>query len=91
VRLDFHVRVLPRPWRHRNAEKGRWICPARAKLEPNIHRDGKASARTYLLPFMLTDAPIPSGVLEEISVTFLPQFLGAFPWALSPLGALAYL
>ena len=30
-----------------------------------------------------------STLIEEISVTFLPQFLGAFPKALSPLGALA--
>ena len=38
-------------------------------------------------PSMLTDGPTPSGVMDEISVTFLPQFLGAFPWALPPLGA----
>jgi hypothetical protein len=38
---------------------------------------------------MLMDGPIPESVIEEISVTFLPQFLGALPWALSPLGALA--
>ena len=38
---------------------------------------------------MLMDAPIPSVLIEEISVTFfLPQFLGAFPYALSPSGAL---
>ena len=42
-------------------------------------------------PRMLIDAPIPSKVIEEISVTFLPQFLGALPRALSPLGALPYL
>ena len=40
---------------------------------------------------MLIDGPIPSVLIEEISVTFLPQFLGAFPLALSPFGALAYL
>src|SRR4051794_24091735 len=40
---------------------------------------------------MLIDAPIPSSVIEVISAMFLLQFLGAFPWALSPLGALAYL
>ena len=40
---------------------------------------------------MLIDAPIPSSVIEVISVMFLPQLLGAFPWALTPLGALAYL
>lgn len=28
-------------------------------------------------------------LIEEIKVTFLPQFLGTFPLALSPLGALA--
>ena len=39
-------------------------------------------------PSMLTEAPIPSNVMEEMSVTFLPQFLGTFPRALSPLGAL---
>jgi hypothetical protein len=27
------------------------------------------------------DAPIPSKLIEEISVTFLPQFLGALPRA----------
>jgi hypothetical protein len=32
---------------------------------------------------------MPSKLIEEIKVTFLPQFLGAFPNALSPLGALA--
>ena len=42
-------------------------------------------------PSMLIDGPIPSKVIEEISVTFLPQFLGALPRALSPLGALPYL
>src|ERR687897_866707 len=40
---------------------------------------------------MLIDGPIPSNVTDEMSVTFLPQFLGAFPKALSPLGALPYL
>ena len=40
-------------------------------------------------PWMLIDGPIPSKLIEEISVTFLPQFLGALPWARSPLGALA--
>src|SRR5215207_1282918 len=39
---------------------------------------------------MLIDAPIPESVTEEMRVTFLPQFLGAFPKALSPFGALAY-
>jgi hypothetical protein len=29
-------------------------------------------------PSMLIDGPIPSIVMDEISVTFLPQFLGAF-------------
>ena len=40
---------------------------------------------------MLTEAPIPSVVeMQEISVTFLSQFLGALPKALAPsLGALA--
>lgn len=42
-------------------------------------------------PSMLSDGPIPSTVIvEEMSVTtFLAQFLGALPCALSPLGALA--
>ena len=40
-------------------------------------------------PWMLIDGPIPSKVIEEMRVTFLPQFLGALPCALSPLGALA--
>ncbi len=40
---------------------------------------------------MLIDGPIPSVPIEEISVTFLPQFLGALPRTLSPLGALPYL
>jgi len=35
------------------------------------------------------DAPNPSKLIEEMSVTFLPQFLGTVPCALSPLGALA--
>jgi hypothetical protein len=30
-------------------------------------------------PSMLMDAPMPESVIEEMSVTFLPQFLGAFP------------
>jgi len=38
---------------------------------------------------MLIDAPIPDSVMEEISVTFFLQFLGAFPYALPPIGALA--
>jgi len=39
---------------------------------------------------MLKDGPIPpSSVIEEISVTFLPQLRGAEPRALWPLGALA--
>ena len=38
---------------------------------------------------MLIDGPIPSRAIEEISVTFFPQFLGALPRALSPLGARA--
>ncbi|MGG7382783.1 hypothetical protein ACQ7B2_29920, partial [Escherichia coli] len=42
-------------------------------------------------PSMLMEGPIPSDVIEERRVTFLPQFLGAFPRALPPLGALAYL
>ena len=42
-------------------------------------------------PSMLIDGPIPESVTEEMRVTFLPQFLGAFPCALSPLGALPYL
>src|SRR5215216_1276030 len=42
-------------------------------------------------PSMLIDGPIPSKVIEQMSVTFLPQFLGALPRALSPLGALPYL
>jgi hypothetical protein len=37
---------------------------------------------------MLIEVPIPSRVIEEINVTFLSQFLGAFPRALSPLGVL---
>ena len=41
---------------------------------------------------MLNDGPIPSAsVIDEINVTFLPQFLGALPEARSPFGALAYL
>ena len=40
---------------------------------------------------MLMEGPIPSEPIEEISVTFFPQFLGALPRALSPLGALPYL
>ncbi len=37
-------------------------------------------------PSMLIDAPIPSSVvLEEMRVTFGPQFLGAFPNALTGL------
>src|SRR5215212_6542172 len=40
---------------------------------------------------MLIDGPIPSKVTDEMRVTFLPQFLGTFPRALSPFGALAYL
>jgi hypothetical protein len=42
-------------------------------------------------PSMLMDGPIPSKLIDEISVTFLPQFLGALPCDLSPLGALPYL
>ena len=42
-------------------------------------------------PSMLMEGPIPSESIEEISVTFLPQFLGALPRALCPLGALPYL
>jgi hypothetical protein len=38
---------------------------------------------------MLIEGPIPSEEIEEMSVTFFSQFLGAFPKALSPLGALA--
>ncbi len=39
---------------------------------------------------METDAHIaPSRVIEAISVWFLPRFLGTFPYARSPLGALA--
>ena len=38
---------------------------------------------------MLIEGPIPSEEIEEMSVTFFSQFLGAFPNALSPLGALA--
>jgi hypothetical protein len=41
-------------------------------------------------PSMLIDGPIPSKVIEEMRVTFLPQLLGALPRALSPLGALPY-
>jgi hypothetical protein len=37
---------------------------------------------------MLIDGPIPSTLIEEISVTFLLRFLGALPRARSPLGAL---
>ena len=40
-------------------------------------------------PWMLMDGPIPFVVIDEMSVMFLPQFLGAFPNALRPLGALA--
>jgi hypothetical protein len=39
-------------------------------------------------PSMLMEASIPSNVMDEMRVTFLPQFLGALPRALSPLGAL---
>jgi hypothetical protein len=38
---------------------------------------------------MLIDGPIPFVVIDEMSVTFVPQFLGAFPKALCPLGDLA--
>lgn len=38
---------------------------------------------------MLIEGPIPSEEIEEMSVTFLSQFLGAFPKALWPLGAFA--
>ena len=37
---------------------------------------------------MLMDGPIPQSMIEEMSVTFFPQFLGALPCARSPLGAL---
>jgi hypothetical protein len=37
---------------------------------------------------MLMDGPIPFVVMDEMSVMFLAQFLGAFPKALPPLGAL---
>ena len=38
---------------------------------------------------MLKDGPIPScRVIEEMRVMFLAQFLGAFPRALSPFGAI---
>jgi hypothetical protein len=40
-------------------------------------------------PWMFMDGPIPFVVIDEMSVMFLPQFLGAFPKALCPLGALA--
>ena len=40
-------------------------------------------------PSMLIEGPTPSKEIEEISVTFLAQFLGALPRALFPLGALA--
>jgi hypothetical protein len=40
-------------------------------------------------PWMLIDAPIPESVIEQMSLTFLPPFLGALPKALSALGALA--
>ena len=59
----------------------------------------RRGARTFLMyspkdcvseePWMLMDGPIPSVVMDEMSVTFLPQFLGAFPKALRPLGDLA--
>src|SRR5215210_6983020 len=38
---------------------------------------------------MLIEGPITFKELEDLSVTFLSQFLGAFPKALSPLGDLA--
>jgi hypothetical protein len=38
---------------------------------------------------MLIEGPIPFKEIEDMSVTFLSQFLGAFPKALSPLGDLA--
>ncbi len=38
---------------------------------------------------MLIEGLIPSKEIEEISVTFFSQFLGALPKALSPLGARA--
>ncbi len=59
----------------------------------------RRGARTFLTyrpkdsvseePWMLMDGPIPFVVIDEMSVMFLPQFLGAFPKALRPLGALA--
>ena len=30
-------------------------------------------------PWMLIDGPMPSMLIEEMRVTFLPQFLGALP------------
>jgi hypothetical protein len=52
------------------------ICPAR-----------RPGAKTFLIysekdsvsddPSMLTDGPIPSVGIDEMRVTFLPQFLGA--------------
>ena len=35
-------------------------------------------------PWMLMDGPIPSKVIEEMSVTFFLQFLGALPCAFLP-------
>jgi hypothetical protein len=35
---------------------------------------------------MLIDGPIPAKVIEEMRVTFFPQFLGALSRALSPFG-----
>jgi hypothetical protein len=41
-------------------------------------------------PSTLIGAPIaPSRVIAAISVVFLPRFLGTFPYALFPFGALA--
>jgi hypothetical protein len=39
--------------------------------------------------FYAIEGPIPSREIEEMSLTFSSQFLGALPKALSPLGALA--
>src|SRR5215213_898092 len=36
---------------------------------------------------MHIDSPMPSRLIEAISVRFLPLFLGTLPYALTPLGA----
>jgi len=49
-----------------------------------------SKAKASVAPSTLIDSPIPPWrVIEVIRVVFLPRFLGTFPQALFPLGALA--